>query len=338
MKKKFKDFLNIIKVKLEQLEVKVKLKQLSVKLKQLKVKLKQLVNPEQIKDRLKQLKVKLKQLAVKLEQLNHEPIGIILLLIGFSFIGANINIHIWEKNFPAYSEVKWQTTTNETGISITLDKVILMEDEILVYTTMNKVTTDAVLYSWQNMYINGKKLQGGLSGTYDHTDKNRQKAIFRFVLDHEIKPNENIKIEYIIEDLKYGNSNYETKLISGEWSWEFIAKASELSIETDIVDINQSFILPNDQVVTIDYLANNYINSKLYFTISETENDMEFIKFEIIDDSGNKLTSAHGTYFNEEGGYYAFDSIDLNRTSYITIIPYLMKDNIPFNDGFTVEF
>ncbi|ONI42212.1 hypothetical protein AN639_02035 [Candidatus Epulonipiscium fishelsonii] len=279
----------------------------------------------------------LERLQFNLSQLNLEIIGIFLLVLGFGLIGADINIDIWEKNLSSYSEVKGDSITSETGISISLDEVVLLEDEIIIYTTLNKAENDIVLYNWQTLYINGKKVEDRSSGMYDQVNNLNQQAIFRCKLDSETNLQEDIKIKYVIEGLKYVNSENEIKVISGEWSWEFMAKISELKLETKIIDIDKNFILHSGQEVILNYLSNTNINSKLHFTINNTSEDIGFIKFKIVDDKGNELNNVYSGHFDGEKGYYTFDPIDLKNTSYVTIIPYSIQDDVYINRRFIIK-
>lgn len=189
-----------------------------------------------------------------------------------------------DKDIQEYTTVVNQSVS-KNGIKVTLNEVILNDDELIVSTTIRsdeKLDETGYVSLSDYIYINGKILQTGSSGSSSKIDDYTVEEVITHRLDDDtLSGDTDIKI-------KYTNVKLHDKNIRGPWAFEFKTNGDELKIATDIISLDTEFTLEDGQTIKLEQYNSNKIGQKIYFTkdIEGTDYDM---KLQGVDDLGNEV-------------------------------------------------
>ena len=226
-------------------------------------------------------------------------LGIALLGTVFSTeISANIKLAMFDiskhlgisSNLDEYKTVVNKSIT-QNGITVQLNEVILDKDELVVSTTIRSdkpISNDSSLNLSGDVYINGKRISSGASGSAKQIDENTQECVMAYKLDDDFTDS-NLNIE-----LKYKNAislSSETGFnIEGPWEFEFIANGDTLAANSQIIKLGNSVVLENGQKVTFNELRSNAVGQKIYYSIENRARKTSYaLELKGHDDLGNKI-------------------------------------------------
>lgn len=203
-----------------------------------------------------------------------------------------------DKNLDNYKTVIDQSIS-DNGVTVKLNEVILDGDILRVSTTTNIDNTNETYESISPsglVYINGKKIHTGSSGTSEMIDKNTSASQIDFNLDISqldlTKPLD-IKIKYSdvttsTVALAAKKSN-QPKPINGNWTFNFNITPEELLANTKTIELNKKIIGPDNQILTIEKYTSNPLGQKLYIDYGENTLENSDMKFTGTDNLGNSI-------------------------------------------------
>ena len=127
-------------------------------------------------------------------------------------------------------------SVTSNGITITLNEVIVNEDEIIVSSTKEydeKITDENKRFIGVNVYINGKSVSDSASGGEEQVGDNTIVSVSECdIKDVDLSQTFDFEIQY----MDYDN-------MSATWEFEFSASGEELAQSTNTVQINKTFTL-----------------------------------------------------------------------------------------------
>lgn len=199
-----------------------------------------------------------------------------------------------DKNLDDYKTVINQSVS-DNGVTINLNEVILDGDMLKISETAfvdNENESYILISAYNNIYINGKKVSSGSSGSGKIVAKNT----FASQQDFEINLSEidlskplDIKIKYYAVSTSTGEESIQSKPIRGNWTFNFSINPEELIANTKTIELNKKITGPNNQVLTIEKCSSNPLGQKLYIDYGENSFENKDVQFVGTDNLGNPI-------------------------------------------------
>lgn len=218
----------------------------------------------------------------------------------------------------------------DKGCKITLNEVILDNDELIISSTItgedkigSLVLMDGILK------INGKMVTLGASGALKTIDEYTQESIEIYdIPNSNVKLTGNNKIEYKIKKIYLADEAGTHTELTGDWSFSFMASGEQLIIDTVTVPLNHTITAPDGRQITLTKYTGNSVGQKIYFDIAD-EKGMDYL-FELRgqDDLGNEINFAVSD-MNKKNGRFKISTmenahLDSNASS-LTLYPYYVE-------------
>lgn len=232
-------------------------------------------------------------------------------------IGGYLGIN---QDLTPYEQVISQTIEND-DLKITLNSVILDENELVVSTTevyKNPLSENNPGLS-ANIYVNGRVISQGSSGSSQQIGDNTIQSVMNYDL---IDFNTTESLDFELEFYFLGGQEKEKLKIA------FQADGKELAIDTLNVPMEQSIRLPDESTITLNRYTDNALGQKIYYTSSKAGSDYD-MKLEGQDDLGNPLSFTLSRVNGKEGrflidglnGYVSESAKTLTLTLYAVEFP-----------------
>lgn len=201
------------------------------------------------------------------------------------------------KNIEDYKTVIGRSISND-GITIQLNEVILDGDDIIVSTTLKSEEPlgEMGIDTSGDLYINGKRISNGAGGSSGLIDDYTQEEVLIYHLDKELQDGD-LNIE-----LKYNGVYYNDKNIRGNWKFEFKANGDALKINTNIIKLDNTFVLENGQKITLNEYRSNDLGQKIHYSIeNKDKKNIYSLLLKGYDDLGNEVSFSN-THEEKNGG------------------------------------
>lgn len=226
-----------------------------------------------------------------------------------------------ERSLKDYKTVIGESV-EDNGMRVTLNEVILDEDQLLISSTFHTELSDKDLdYNWFSdieVYINGSESNlGGGGGPKGITNST---VNYFWAADlQNIKLDDNQQIKIVFNDLERSDSKKVTK---GKWSFEFTASGEKLMENRKSIPINKHFTLEDGQKVKVEELILTPVSTRLNYKMENVTNDLHF-RFE--DQNGMELQefSAQTLGYNNYNRFVALE----NHVTKLKVIPYIYSDD-----------
>lgn len=201
------------------------------------------------------------------------------------------------KDIQDYKTIIGKSISND-GITIQLNEVILDHDDIIVSTTVKSEEPlgEMGIDTSGDLYINGKRISNGAGGSSGLIDDYTQEEVLIYHLDKELQDGD-LNIE-----LKYNGVYYNDKNIRGNWKFEFKANGDALKINTNIIKLDNTFVLENGQKITLDEYRSNDVGQKIHYSIENKDKRKIYsLLLKGHDDLGNEVSFSN-TYEEKNSG------------------------------------
>lgn len=233
-----------------------------------------------------------------------------------------------ESNLEDYKTVVGQSIT-KNGLTITLNEVVLDKDVLVVSTTYKykKELEDGNIMAFENIYINGKPMNSGGSGSATIIDKNTVEEVFIYTLDEDVKKDDlDIKIAY--SDPVYFENKKENT-INGKWVFEFKTNRKDLELDTKSLKLNQSFELGKDETITLKEYRTNALGPNIIYDRNIHNKDLVYYDIKLLgkDNLGNDVEFCIISA-DENKGKLTLSNLEENLDKNVTelkLIPYAAK-------------
>ena len=238
-------------------------------------------------------------------------------IIGFD-IASRLGI---ENNLEEYKTVVDKSVTNK-GITMQLNEVVLDGNELIVSSTLKsndkKIDVLGMIASGK-VYINGKSVGLTVAGGSKKIDDYTVEQVMTHTLDgNEFSGDLDVKILYT--NVRSGDST--TK---GTWKFEFKTNGDELASDTQIIEVDNKFILDNGEVAIKKYTSNS-VGQKIYYSKTSKGNAYD-IKLVGTDDLGNKVEFYSRNSSEDKGMLtrYDLDGPLSTEAKSLTLTPYAVE-------------
>lgn len=228
----------------------------------------------------------------------HEEVHAAIEHINWS-IGSALGL---EKDLVRYRDVL-DTAVSDSGYVITLQEAVAADEKLLVNYTIQREDggkLDSMPDPWESLYINGKLVMGGVSGSAEYLDDTHTAVGFAraFPLDGRDLAGENA-FELRIRKLTDGE-----KEVKGRWEFAFSADGSELIADTYRLPIGKEYTLPNGITVTLEEFTSNDLEQRVNYHASGADAGRYDLKLVAVDEQGRQ-TQFYTRYFRgkEATGY-----------------------------------
>ena len=237
------------------------------------------------------------------------------------------------------------TSKTDKGYTITLNEVILDDNELIVSSTIKseEPINDLSFMTDEEISVNGKSASVSSGGGSRQIDEHTIESVINYKLKN-VDANQKLDIE-----INYNQIGREEDGVKGNWNFRFLADGSALAIDTLHFPLDASFALPNEEKIQLFEYTSNNLGEKIKFTILKApkKNSADYdMQLEGEDDLGNKVNFSL-RYMNSEGGCFKpSDPINENANR-ITLRPYAVKfpetsgrlsnDFKPVGDEFTID-
>lgn len=255
---------------------------------------------------------------------------------------ANMNKFIYDikealgisKNIDNYKTTLNKTNT-DNGLKITLNEVVLNNDELIVHTSYNskkKMNWDLFNLDTE-LYINGELILSSSGGGSSPIDDNNMEEVITYKLPSDLEGDVDVKLVYSGSNFK--NNDIElyindekveskTESVNGKWVFEFKTNGDELSKDTKYMEINKTIDLGNGESITLTHMTINRISQRIFYTRKMNNLEQYDYEFKLCgeDESFNHI-DVWGYNKDEVNGVFEFseDRVDesakeLNFTLY----------------------
>lgn len=223
------------------------------------------------------------------------------------------------------------TSQTDKGYTITLNEVVLDENELIVCSTIKseEPINDFSFMADEEIYVNGKNAFASSGGGSKQIDEYTIESVINYKLEN-VDTKQKLDIE-----INYNRIGREEDGVKGNWDFRFLADGSALAIDTLHIPLDAVFTLPNGEKIQLSEYASNNLGEKIKFTVLKApeNNTIDYdMQLEGEDDLGNKV-DFYLSYMNGEEGTGCFktsDPINENAKS-ITLKPCAVK--FPETDG-----
>lgn len=198
----------------------------------------------------------------------------------------------------------------------------------------------------ENLYINGKKINGTVKGYYGQVDKNKEDFILGYELPKEYTGDINVKLRIMDAAItKTDDKNYFKRII-GPWSFKFKVNGDKLNKDTKHIELNKKLELDTGSTMDIISYRGNILNQTINLSMTDhksMKNELEngFIVLKGRDNLGNKVEfTQHSADVDKEKTFYEYrfnkDEYKFNRDAkYLKVTPYLSYLEKENNDYIT---
>lgn len=198
----------------------------------------------------------------------------------------------------------------------------------------------------ENLYINGKNINGSVKGYYGRVDKSKQEFVLGYELPEEYKGDINVKLRIMDAAItKTDDENYFKRII-GPWSFKFKVNGDKLNEDTKRIELNKKLTLKTGSNMDIISYRGNILNQTINLSMTKPKymkNELEngFIVLKGRDNLGNKIEfEQHSANRDKEKIFYEYrfnkDEYTFNRDAeYIKVTPYLSYLEKENNDYIT---
>ena len=239
------------------------------------------------------------------------------------------------------------TSQTDKGYTITLNEVILDENELIVSSTIKseKPIDDRNFMTFADVYVNGRNASGSAGGAEKRLDDYTMESVIKYGL-------ENVDTDGKLDfEIHYNQMGLEENAVMCNLVFRFTTDGSALAIDTRHVPMDVSYVLPNGTTIKLTEFTSNNLDEKIYFEIPDISkmNGVEYdMQLEGKDDLGNKVEFYMSSMNGEKGTgcFNSSDPINENAKS-IKLKPYAVKfpetsgrlsnDFKPVGDEFTIE-
>lgn len=234
-------------------------------------------------------------------------------------IGKYLGIN---KNLEDYKTVV-NSAVSKNGITVQLNEVILNKDEVIVATTVKsdeKLGENGNIALFGKVYINGKKTSNSASGTSKVIDEYTQEEVMSYNLDKELLQGDlYVEVKY---DEAYVYIDGKKDEVKGPWNFEFESNGDALTINTNTIELNNSFELENGQKVTLNEYISNDMGQKIYYSIeNKDKNDVYDVVLRGNDDLGNEV-EFYSSYEELNNGLMKNQTEISEEATTLTLTPY----------------
>ncbi len=250
------------------------------------------------------------------------------------------------------------TSKSDKGYTITLNKVIIDKNEMIVTSTIKSdKPIGNFLFPSADMYVNGNHfyLIGGQES--NRLDNYTVELISTCELyntedfNAEIDTNTKLNIEIIYNKIQTSGTYNEITgvtnetFVEGNWRFNFFADGKALAKDTYHFPMDESFSLSSEQDVQITEYTSNDLGQKIFFNVSDvlgSYNTDYIMELRGNDDLGNEVKfhlkrlhgeNGKGWFCNNSG--ISTDAKKLTLTLYATKWP--SEDFTPIGDEFIIE-
>ncbi|WP_276619489.1 DUF4179 domain-containing protein [Syntrophomonas wolfei] len=226
-----------------------------------------------------------------------------------------------EKNLDDYSTVVNQAITRD-GLTIQLNEVILDTDQLVVSTTARSDEKIEKGYIGMDslIYINGKRINGGASGSSQSIDDYTVEEVINHQLDNaDLSGDLDVKIMLLSAEV-----NGDTR--RGPWVFEFKTNGDQLALDTHEIKLDYAFTLDNGQRIALEKYTSNDLGQKIYYSKNRQGTSYD-IALQGKDDLGNKV-EFFMTHEEDGKGIFKLSTIDGNLNDdarVLTLTPYAVK-------------
>lgn len=229
-------------------------------------------------------------------------------------IGSYLGI---DRDLDPYEQVVNQSISQD-GIAVTLNSVILDENEMVVSTTetYDEPLTDEMSGLSGDIYVNGTHAFTGASGSSMPLDDHTIESVISYDLNN-IDVNETLNITLRFQEYETGKSG---------WKFEFKATGAQLMADTQTIDLAYQWQLPDGSTISLTRYTSNAMGQNIYYKAKGSENDYDMM-LKGTDDLGNPV-SFYVTRSDREGGKFVIENYNGNlssEASALTLVPYAVK-------------
>ena len=240
-------------------------------------------------------------------------------------ISSNISNFLGlQKNLDEYKTVINKEVTDKS-ITVKLNEVILDGNELTVsynVSSNKKLEKSQTWISSNTIYVNGKQVNGGSSGSATNVDDYTTQAVVTSDLGGvDLSGNSDIKIVFnsmLLNDKKN----------KGSWKFEFKTNGDQLKIDTKEILLSNKFTLENGEEYTLKKYTDNALGQKIYASISNfTTKSMYAVTLKGIDNLGNKVELSL-RYGGKDEALFKIENINGNlneKAKVLTLTPYAAK-------------
>jgi hypothetical protein len=249
--------------------------------------------------------------------------GVAEALSNIPIIGSALEEFVYskERSLKDYKTVIGESV-EDNGMRVTLNEVIVDEDQLLISSTFHTDLSDKDLdYNWFSdieVYINGSEsLLGGGGGPKEITNSTVNYFWAADLQNINLEDKQQIKI--VFNNLERSDSKKVTK---GKWSFEFTASGEKLMANRKSIPIDKHFILEDGQKVKVEELVLTPVSTRLNYKMENGTKDLHF-RFE--DQNGMELQefSAQTMGYNNYNRLVALE----NHVTKLKVIPYIYTDD-----------
>lgn len=243
-------------------------------------------------------------------------------LASINIIGSDIASRLGiENDLEEYKTVVDKSVTNK-GITMQLNEVVLDGNELIVSSTLKsndkKIDVLGMIASGK-VYINGKSVGLAAGGGSKKIDDYTVEQVMTHTLDGS-KSSGDLDVKILYTDVRSGDST-----IKGTWKFEFKTNGDELVLDTQIIEMDNKFILDNGEV-TIKKYTSNSVGQKIYYSKTSKGNAYD-IKLVGTDDLGNKVEFYSRNSSEDKGMLtrYDLDGPLSTEAKSLTLTPYAVE-------------
>lgn len=207
------------------------------------------------------------------------------------------------KDLADYREVL-NTSVIDKGYVITLQEAVVSNESLVINYTLQRedgqsmeqyLTPDGILY------INEKKVTGGIHGSADFLDKEQKLlGVVAFYDIAGIDLSQKNEFRLVFERLGFKDG------VKGKWDFAFTASGADLIADTKRTEIGKTFELPDGVLVTLKELSINELEQRISYDISAGTNYLLMIKAE---DSSGRQVEFGSRGQDEKSGYMQNEDI-----------------------------
>ncbi|MGG5461522.1 DUF4179 domain-containing protein [Clostridium sp. B9] len=265
-------------------------------------------------------------------------------VLGFTLLNTNVGVYALDsigtmaynisdalgigRNLDDYKTVVNQVKV-KNGISVKLDEVILNNDELIVSyiakSDVKLVKEYGHISLFGHIWINGKSINSGAGGSSEKIDDHTVKGVTTYDLgDVKLSGDTDVKIKFYdamlsgFENEKLDkDGNTTPKEIKGPWTFEFKTNGDELAIETEEFKLDDSFILPNGNKITLNRMTRNKIGCKIYYSEEDLSKEEKGKTYDMLlkgTDNNGKKVEFYLSQSSNEGGVFVEDNLERNIT------------------------
>lgn len=250
-------------------------------------------------------------------------------------IGNNIKSALGiETNLDEYIENINQSVTRN-GLTVSIKEVVLDGNELLIFIEheydKDLKEGESIDLISEKLYVNGKKVNKGMSGYYTKRSGSKSEFVFGYILDKDDYEGDiNVKLR-IMDAYKWEDEESEDfKRIIGPWTFKFKVNADKVSKDTKTVKLDKDIKLENGFNMDIVEYKQNKLNQVITIKsndINEIENNGVLV-FKGTDNFGKDITfePKDGMSDSRIGYKYEFDSSknEFNfNAQYLNVAPYI---------------